>query len=173
MHEVLRLACPVPQLIRFAKEPQPLAVGSDQTIEVPPETYVSGHFFHVHLNHKAWGMDASSFNPKRFIWRDIATGEEILAGPPKDAGYLPWLTGPRTCPGKKFSQIEFVAVIGSLLSGYEVEPLAKAGQSPALAREKLVEVTNEFYFNISAHLRRPREAGIRFVHRDRSAGGPK
>ena len=173
MHEVLRLACPVPQLIRYAKEPQLLAVGLDQTFEVPPETYVSGHFFHVHLNHKAWGPDASSFNPKRFISSDFTTGEEILAGPPKDAGYLPWLTGPRRCPGKKFSQVEFVAVIGSLLSRYEIEPLARAGQSPALAREKLVDVTNEFYFNISAHLRRPREARVRFVQRERMAGRSK
>ena len=173
MHEVLRLACPAPQMIRFAREPQLLAIGLDQTIEVPPETYVSGHFFHIHLNHKAWGLDASSFNPKRFVSIDTATGEEVLAGPPKDVGYVPWLTGPRTCPGKKFSQVEFVAVIGSLLSRYEVEPLVRAGQSPALAREKLIDVTDDFYFNLSAHLRRPREAGIRFVQRHTTAGGPK
>ena len=47
---------------------------------------------------------------------NTTTGEKELFQP--EAGtYAPWITGPRACPGKKFSQVEFVRVVAEMVSG--------------------------------------------------------
>ena len=44
------------------------------------------------------------------------TGEKELLQP--EAGtFAPWITGPRACPGKKFSQVEFVRVVAEMVRG--------------------------------------------------------
>ena len=69
------------------------------------------------------------------------------------------------CPGKKFSQVEFVAAVAQVLSEYYIEVMTLDGESPESAKARLAHVLDEKYFNISTHLRRPEDAGVRFVHR--------
>jgi cytochrome P450 len=59
--------------------------------------------------------------------------------PPVEGSYVPWAAGPRVCPGKKFSQVEFVAVISSLLRDHRVRPVLMKGESEKNASERLFE----------------------------------
>ena len=79
--------------------------------------------------------------------------------------YIAWVFGARVCPGKKFSQVEFVAVIAHMLSVYQIELVKDDWKTMGSARGKLMNVLDEKYFNVSAHMKRPHDASIRLVRR--------
>ncbi|KAJ9611646.1 hypothetical protein H2200_004830 [Cladophialophora chaetospira] len=175
MYETLRLAGHAPQMIRTPTVPAeiPIASENDDTatitsVTVQPNTLITAHFYALHLSPR-WGSDAHAFNPKRFIVTN-SEGEGELATP-SDKGlsamFMPWVIGPRVCPGKKFSQVEFVAVIAQILSQYRVgiDVREEKGETLEQARARLSSVLEEKYFNISAHIKRPGDAGLRFVRR--------
>lgn len=178
MYETLRLAGSAPQMIRSPTHPTPLLVPSSRNIDgkdsgsreitVNTNILVSGHFYALHLSPR-WGKDASLFNPKRFVRAASEESQEAFAMPPETqeygALYIAWVFGARVCPGKKFSQVEFVAVISHILSLYRIEVLQEQRESPSQARDRLKGVLREKYFNVSAHIKRPEDAGIRFVRR--------
>jgi cytochrome P450 len=164
MYESLRLAAPAPLLVRSPTTPQELPIvtdGEQTTLTIHPGTLVGMHFYGAHLSPR-WGSNASSFSPKRFVSSSAGT-ESVTV--PENVLFFPWILGPRVCPGKKFSQVEFVAIMAQILSEYCVQPLKEAGETERAARERLMNVIDEKYFNVSAHLRRPEDAGIRFVRR--------
>lgn len=73
---------------------------------------------------------------------------------PHGAIFVVWAHGPRVCPGKKFSQVEYVAVMTTLLSHYKIEPVGD-----------LMSLVNKAGFGITPELYRPQDAGIRLVPR--------
>ncbi|KAK2756986.1 hypothetical protein FQN54_004954 [Arachnomyces sp. PD_36] len=165
MYEALRLASPGPLLLRSPSVPQevPIITPSGETsLTVNPGTLVGAHLYGAHLSPR-WGPDATSFNPKRFISTSAAGDEMFVLS--EDALFASWMFGPRVCPGKKFSQVEFVGAVAQVLSEYRVEILRQDGESETAARSRLMGVLDEKFFNVSAHLRRPEDAGIRFVRR--------
>ena len=164
MYETLRLASPAPMLVRSPTRPMELPVttaSGTRTILIEPGTSVGGHFYGGHLSPR-WGEDAEVFNPQRFV-STSQSGEEALAVP-EGPMYSPWIFGTRVCPGKKFSQVEFVALVAQILSKWRVEVVVD-GQSGRSATERLLKLLDDKYFNVSTHLRRPEEAGVRFVKR--------
>ncbi|KAL1606203.1 hypothetical protein SLS60_003604 [Paraconiothyrium brasiliense] len=165
MYETLRLASPAPMLIRSPTESRELPIITKEgpkSITVSPGTVVGGHFYGGHLSSR-WGSSSDTFDPKRFV-SDSVSGDEALVIP-EGPMYCPWLLGPRACPGKKFSQVEFVALLAQIMSKWRIE-VAVAGQSPQTARGKLMGILlDEKYFNISTHLLHPEAAGVRFVRR--------
>lgn len=167
MYETLRLASPAPLLVRAPSSPQALPIilpnGEERIVTVNPGTLVGGHFYGGHLSPR-WGPDAHVFNPKRFIRKSAVTGEEELVVPP-DTLFIPWLAGPRVCPGKKFSQVEFVAIVAQIFSVFRVEMVPKDKESEADAKARFEGVVGEKYFNVSTHLKNPGEGAIRFVRR--------
>lgn len=167
MYETLRLASPGPLLVRSVSTPQELTIitpNGESSVTINPETLVGTNFYAGHLSPR-WGPDAATFNPKRFISTSATTGQETFSIP-EGVLHMPWAFGPRICPGKKFSQVEFVAVVAHILSEYRVEVLKHHGESEVAARGRMMGVLDEKYFNISAHLRRPGDAGVRFARRD-------
>lgn len=215
LYETMRLSGPAAQMLRSPTVETTLTIAPGKTISVDTQTMVAGHFYALHTSPR-WGSDAGQFNPRRFI-RDYSTThhhlpgdqgppppgrEEFTATPVDDpsfdgAMFVAWLTGPHVCIGKKFSIVEFVAVIATLLSscrveldpevgvgtrtdvknlnlkpGTEIETEAEAEeeQSREAARKRMMAVLDDKYFNIGVHLRRPRDAGVRFVRRHDEKG---
>lgn len=173
MHETLRLASPAPLFIKTPLVPTPITVktpSGPRRITIAPGTLVGMNQYAAHLSPR-WGADAESFNPRRFIRVDEATGREKLEVPrlgadAKGPVYAPWMVGPRACPAKKFSQVEFCAIMVELLAEWRVELLRGEGESQEKARERVGRVlSEEKYFNVSAHLKRPEAAGVRLVRR--------
>ncbi|KIV80030.1 hypothetical protein PV11_07564 [Exophiala sideris] len=170
LYETLRIAGPIAQLVRAPVTTTMLPVPSDQhdghtrTIAIEPNTLVAAHFHAMHLSPR-WGRDSLEFKPQRFV--SVAEdGSETLTIPPGDgAMYAAWSFSPIICPGKKFSQVEFVAVVAYILSRYRIEPYQEPGESKEAASARVVGVLDEKYFNISTHLRRPEAAKLSFVKR--------
>ena len=78
---------------------------------------------------------------------------------------MPWSHGPRVCPGKRFSQVEFAAVISVMVRDYRVTPARRGDESEVEARERLVRTVEDSYFNMSPKVRRPLDAGLSWVRR--------
>lgn len=166
MYETLRVASTAPQLVRAPVIDQPLPVVLSKgigSVIVPAGTIVSVHVDAVHYSPR-WGPDVEEFNPKRFITSTRNDEDEAFVIP-TDCMHIAWVLGPRLCPGKKFSQVEFVAVIAHILFLYRIEVVRKTNESENEARTRLRYLLRDKYFNGSAHLRRPDDAQIRFVPR--------
>jgi cytochrome P450 len=173
MHETLRLASPAPLFIKTPLVPTPINITTPsglRRVTIAPGTLVGMNQYAAHLSPR-WGPDAASFDPRRFIRVDQDTGREKLEVPrlgaeSKRPVYAPWMVGPRACPAKKFSQVEFCAIMVELLAEWRVELLRGEGESEVLARERVGKLLREEkYFNVSAHLKRPEAAGVRLVRR--------
>lgn len=153
----------VQALPRLTMEPQELRIrGRSHT--VPSQTYFTANLNAMHHDSMTWGPDVDEWRPQRWI-KTSATGEEAFVGPPEGAGFMPWSYGPRVCPGKRFSQVEFAAVISVMVRDYRVTPAKRGAESEAEARERLARTLDDSYFNMSPKVRRPLDAGLSWKRR--------
>ncbi|KAL9625277.1 MAG: hypothetical protein Q9160_000679 [Pyrenula sp. 1 TL-2023] len=61
----------------------------------------------------------------------------------KGGTYFPWSDGPQFCPGKKFAQVEFVAVLATLFRDHRVKPALNKGESEANGRKRALGVCED------------------------------
>ena len=136
---------------------QPLTIKNKDYL-LPPDTWVTANSQALHTNPKIWGSDALVWRPERWLTPnpDINTSEtETFIDPPKGT-YVPWAEGPRACLGRKFAQVEFVAVMAVLFRKHRVRPALLKGESAVRTRERLVSMVDESgIFAISLQMERP------------------
>lgn len=142
MYETLRLYTPVPTSKIVASEvPQALTVGA-RTLLLPPRTMIVPSYASVQTDPELWGPDSLEFRPARFV-RSAGPGkglddEEFMM--PARGTFLAWSMGARDCVGRKFSQVEFVAVMATLFRDWKVEPVLKDGEKTLdEARTRILE----------------------------------
>ena len=138
----------------------------DQTLKVngtsytiPKNTFVGVNLAGLHTSSASWGDNALQWLPSRWI-----TADDKLATMPTGA-FLPWAAGPRVCPGKKFSQVEFVAVMACLLKDYTVEPDAEGEHLKEAAARALMEEAKQSSFNFLLKVKHPEKIKLRCVRR--------
>ncbi|KAF4452053.1 cytochrome P450 3A7 [Fusarium albosuccineum] len=165
MHETLRLFGAARAVPKTTLVDQTLKVnGTSYTI--PKNTFIGVNLAGLHTSSASWGADSLEWLPSRWIAYDDETGQEKLAPMPTGA-FLPWAAGPRVCPGKKFSQVEFVAVLACLLKEYKVEPDTTGGQcSKAEASSLLMEEAKLSSFNFLLKVKHPERVRVRCVPRN-------
>lgn len=143
MYETLRLYSPVPtSKIVDGKVPQSLVI-SNKTFTLPPKVMVVPSYASIQTDPKYWGDDSLEWRPSRFVTvpkhtkasQSTLDDEESLV--PQRGTYLAWSGGARDCVGRKFSQVEFVAVMASLFRDWRVDPVLAAGESPETARKRI------------------------------------
>lgn len=156
-YETLRLYTPIAHIARITKIPQQINTSS-QALYVPADTKVFVSGASMHVDSKIWGSDTLSFRPTRWL------SNESKVEPVKGT-FLPWSGGPRACPGIKMSQVEFVAVISTIFRSWRVEPITKAGETIALARERLRSVMADSQPMITLQMKKPREVQLRWTRR--------
>jgi len=57
--------------------------------------------------------------------------------------FLGWSKGARDCPARKFSQVEFVATLATLLWGWQVDPVQLDGEGPDDALRRVLNLIKE------------------------------
>lgn len=112
----------------------------------------------LHSDPAVWGSDVLEWRPSRWI-KQSETGQDEFAGPPEGAAFVAWACGPRVCPGKKFSQVDFVAVIATMVKNYLILPAGKGRE------RRLEDVIQDSVFQMSPKPRRPKAAGLEFTLR--------
>lgn len=144
----MRLHSPLPIANRDILQNQTLHV-LGKNVLIPADASVKIDLPATHCHPNYWGPDPESFRPNRWIVESKKPHEgsdqpsESLAAP-KPGTFLPWLGGPRECPGKKFSQIEFARVLVTLFRGSNrVRIVPEAGESPMQARVRALKVVEE------------------------------
>lgn len=166
LYETIRLYTPVPVIKWTADEAQALEV-SGKTYRLPADCMVAPSYGSVQTDPRFWGSDSLDWNPSRFIVKgDENAGEEEFRVPVRGAfigcknrmppfsslsifrptslttlySILIGSDGARNCPGRKFSQVEFVAAMAVLFRGRRVEPVLMPGESPTRARKRVLDL---------------------------------
>jgi cytochrome P450 len=94
--------------------------------------------------------------PKSAFWKESLTT-------PKKGTYVAWSDGVRPCPGKKFSQVEFVAAMASLFRGHRVEVVPNLGEKAQEARDRVKRCVNDNRIVLLLQMRDPNSVGLRWV----------
>jgi len=101
---------------------------------IPKGATVMYDVINLHRNPKYWGEDADSFNPSRFDGRNSTeksiekdTGDDAPGATldkikmPRRGAFVPFSEGARSCLGRKFAQVEFVACLVMVIRGWRIE----------------------------------------------------
>ncbi|RAL05359.1 cytochrome P450 [Aspergillus ibericus CBS 121593] len=143
MLETLRLFPPIQSLPKWTpNEPKPLQLG-DRTIIIPPHTGVHPSLLDMQIHPQYWD-DAMTWKPSRWITTSgpAEQATEQIITPPRSS-YFPWSDGPQNCPGNKFSQVEFVAVMATLFQGHRIDAIPLPGESPQATQARVLATTQD------------------------------
>ncbi|KAF2147211.1 uncharacterized protein K452DRAFT_348009 [Aplosporella prunicola CBS 121167] len=134
MYETMRL---VPSVTGIPKttmrgSPQPLTVNG-QSVVIPAECIVSLDVPATHHNPRYWptrpdvsalpaGEDLDEFKPERWLM-DKAAGDRGVRPlfKPASGAFLPFSEGQRSCMGRRFAQVEVMAILAAIFHGHSVE----------------------------------------------------
>jgi cytochrome P450 len=142
LYETIRLYSPVPIAKSTGNSEKPLTVDG-KTYIIPAKTLLIPNHIAVHTHPKYWGEDSLEFNPKRWIQSTSAQIDDEVFVTPRKGSFIPWSDGVRNCPGKKFSQVEFVACLATLLKEHYVEPKLFDGEDMGQARRRVLKLVEE------------------------------
>lgn len=126
---------------------------------LPPNAHVPINLSALHTSPQYWKAtgDPLEWCPDRWI-KTNAGVEELYQSP---AGtFLPWAAGPRVCPGKKFSQVEFVAVIARLFRSHRVKPCLEPGEGVVEAKQRILDVVKDSRVIITLQMRHPEKVKL-------------
>lgn len=110
-----------------------------------------------------WGEDHLDWKPQRWIQGSAIQAENIVQPPKGKETFIPWSGGARVCPGKKFSQVEFVAIIARLLQSYKIEVVPEQGETEDEARRRCLEVIKDSETQITLQMRQASSVRLRLV----------
>ncbi|KAL9608972.1 MAG: hypothetical protein Q9167_006223 [Letrouitia subvulpina] len=171
MLESLRLYSPVAAVPKYTGDrSQPLDINGRNHV-IPPGTLVMLNIFAMHTNPRYWGKDSLTWRPSRWIIDDTTSrsgnggarfDDEKLLDPRKGT-YFPWSGGARVCIGKKFSQVEFVAVMATLFFNHRVQPIAAKSETQDLARKRIMRIVEDSLLRMTLQVRRPSLAAVSWV----------
>ena len=130
----------------------------------------------IHTHPRYWGQDSLVWQPSRWIEAnatnsaiDVRSSRSIMDETvrwPQPGTFFPWSDGPRVCPGKQYSQVEFVAVLSTLLRRYRVEPVRMTGESKEGARLRVLDRLADCKFTMTLHMRDPKSVAMQWIPRE-------
>ncbi|KAL9594941.1 MAG: hypothetical protein Q9219_006747 [cf. Caloplaca sp. 3 TL-2023] len=155
--ETLRLYPPIPALPKWTNEkPQAVHIG-DKVITIPPHTGVMPSLLAMQSHPEYWS-DPLHWKPSRWIegTNTESSGTSSLSSldlntrlqqeslvTPIQGIYFPWSDGPQNCPGERFAQVEFVAVLASILRDHRIGIITRLEESWAQARARTLATTED------------------------------
>lgn len=171
MNETLRLWGPIANHPKWTdRTPQLLTIAGKEHL-IPADVYVNINQTAVHTLPKYWGNNSLQWLPDRWIAPSPSTSNstttfdsEVLKDPPGGKGtFIPFADGARGCVGKRFSQVEFVAVLATLFREYKVRPKVLDGESIEEARKRVWEYVLDVEPKITLQLKKSTAAGFGLV----------
>lgn len=106
-------------------------------------------FLALHVHPRYWGTDSLEWRPSRWILSSSTSnphaglfGREDFYTPPEGC-YSPFSEGARSCPGRKFAQVEHVAIMATLFRNHGVQPVLRAGESMEQALRRIMDVVED------------------------------
>ncbi|PQE02867.1 cytochrome P450 protein [Rutstroemia sp. NJR-2017a BBW] len=179
VYETVRLYTPVALVKTSGTEPRPLEVNG-KTYVLPPQTMIIPSYSALHTHPRHWGSNSLEWEPSRWVsslpfpvgspLAETLAAETFLPSPesnPKAANpFIAWSAGSRVCPGKKFSQVEFVGILVSLFRNHRVSPALKKGEDEAAAIQRLkILIKEETGFRLLLQLLHPEKMELKWVRK--------
>ena len=143
MNETLRLIPPVVGIPKVTRTVQTITLGGRQAI-IPANTLITFNVAAAHRNPKTWPKspsssrrnpteDMASFSPERWFLPVTKAAANVASGvptsqdsasnmfhPPRGA-FLAFSEGHRACLGRRFAQVEVMAVLATIFRDYSIE----------------------------------------------------
>ena len=146
---------------------------SSREYYLPKGTTIYINTVALHLDSKTYGADASSFNPSRWLNKpsrkpSARDSEYTIANQVKSfpkGTYLPWSAGPRSCPGQKMSQVEFVSVFMTLFGRYRCEAVRLPREDDDDVKARIERVMRNSAPKLTLQMTRNRDLKIKWVKR--------
>lgn len=134
-----------------------------RTVHIPPKTFVIPNITAAATHPEFWGdLHNTSWRPRR--WIDPATDELRSPSSVADA-FFPFAAGPRGCIGKKFAQVEFVAILSTLLTGYRIVVVPRAGEGIEAARERCADTVRWSEMELTVQMTDASSVTLRLIAR--------
>jgi cytochrome P450 len=161
MYETLRLYTIVPAIKWTGHQEQEITIRGKKLI-LPPDSMVAPSYGAVQTDPRFWGNDSLTWKPSRWIRTTSGPADEEFIHPDKGT-FIGWSEGSRDCPGRKFSQVEFVATMAVLFLNWRVEPLPAEGKSMHTARRRLLDmIENDSGYVLLLQILHPERANLRW-----------
>ncbi|KAI4119507.1 MAG: hypothetical protein LQ345_000609 [Seirophora villosa] len=146
VYETVRLYTAVAIAKSTGSSPQSLKLG-DKTVLIPRNTVIIPNYSALHTHPRYWGDDSLEFEPSRWITHTPTTDRSPPSSRPvehfkepttRNSPFVGWSGGARSCPGRKFAQVEFVGVLVGLFRDFRVRPVPFKGEDEGMARARLL-----------------------------------
>lgn len=134
---------------------------------IPADTLVQPNLQAMHTHPWHWVRNPLTWRPQRWISARSTGGgleAETLVVPLRGT-YFPWSEGVRNCPGKRFAQVEFVAVMAALFRDHVAEPVPRPGESDQAARQRTLRVVEDSNVTLLLQIRDPESVVVRWRER--------
>ncbi|KAI1391585.1 putative cytochrome P450 [Hypoxylon trugodes] len=159
IYETLRLYPPVPALPSIASNgTQKLDVG-DGTLCIPEGTNLTVNLRAMQVHPQYWS-DGVAWRPSRWILgpapADSPTAEQLSKEQffvPSKQIFFPWGEGPQICPGKKFAEVETVAVMAYLFKAHRLEVKKHTGETDSEVRKRIDDCLDDMDLEMLVRLR--------------------
>ena len=169
----MRLYNPLPGVPKYTGTQSCVIRSGNQEMTLPEDTMVVANLKALQTHPKYWGEDSLTWRPSRWILEssddkriDMKTrlGRETLLTPEKGT-FIAWSEGARSCPGKKFAQVEFVATMAAVFRKFRAEPVLKTGETPAAARKRVLDVVKDSNVELLLQMRDPDSVRVKWSRR--------
>ncbi|RAL08017.1 cytochrome P450, partial [Aspergillus homomorphus CBS 101889] len=168
MMETLRLYGPVVNVLRETRGREEIVQRGETAVVVPAHTAIRVNSVALHTDPDTWGEDALEWRPARWVLAPRggagAVHDEVFDAQ-MERHLLAWSEGPRVCPGKRFAQIEILAVLLQLLRRHRVEIVPDAGETVAQAQKRAWQRVQMSSMSLTLHIPQPERVRLRWVRR--------
>lgn len=138
--ETLRLFPPIVTLPKQTSSSPQEIILANRRIVIPANTSTSPCVIAAHTHPKYW-PNPLKWSPSRWI-NTIDDGTEELITPPRDT-FFPWSDGAQNCPGVKFSQVEFVALLALLMQAHRLSVVKNDGETDEQMHRRVRKVVED------------------------------
>jgi cytochrome P450 len=112
----------------------------------------------LHTRPDYWGSDALLWKPGRWLSNGNIDSDKV-------DNLFVWAEGPRACPGKKFSQLEILAVLVTLLRQASVQIVPRPGVSLEEAQVEAQGILQNSRSLLTLHIEQPEAIHVRWCPR--------
>ena len=131
---------------------------------LPPRTNITLNFAALHSHPDYWGPDPLAFRPDRWTVSTEKQTDDTVLLQPFAGSFVAWNSGPRVCPGKKFSQVAFVRMIFTLFANdTRVELATGRNENGEEARRRALKVIDEARVEVTLKMVDADKVGLRWV----------
>lgn len=166
--ETLRLFAPITGVPKKTSGNAPVSIrlSSGDVLNIPPGTEVFPLLLGVQTDPRYW-EDPYEWRPSRWIREKPGSkGLEEELKTPRKGTFFPWSDGPQICAGKKFSQVEGVAILAQLFSSHCLRVDQQVGETEAEARKRVRDCADDVNYDLMLRMNHSDRVRLKCVKMD-------